>query len=304
MGVSTADDAGVYRVAPDLVLVQTVDFFTPIVDDAYDWGRIAAANALSDVYAMGGKPLTALQLVSWPRDDLPFELLADVIRGGADVMAEAGTTVVGGHSIDDKEPKYGFAVTGTVDLEQLTTNAAARPGDVLVLTKPLGMGVASTALKRRMASPELRDAAVKVMTTLNAAAAEVMVGAGVRCATDITGYGLLGHLREVVEASDVSAVVHADQVPVLDGIHELVAKGVFPDGSVRNLESVFEIVDSGVDVNVLKVLADAQTSGGLLMTIPAERVDSLITQLSSRTLVAVVIGEIVEHTGAPRIEVR
>ena len=304
MGVSTADDAGVYRVAPDLVLVQTVDFFTPIVDDAYDWGRIAAANALSDVYAMGGKPLTALQLVSWPRDDLPFELLADVIRGGADVMAEAGTTVVGGHSIDDKEPKYGFAVTGTVDLEQLTTNAAARPGDVLVLTKPLGMGVASTALKRRMASPELRDAAVKVMTTLNAAAAEVMVGAGVRCATDITGYGLLGHLRGVVEASDVSGVVHADQVPVLDGIHELVAKGVFPDGSVRNLESVFEIVDSGVDVNVLKVLADAQTSGGLLMTIPAERVDSLITQLSSRTLVAVVIGEIVEHTGAPRIEVR
>ncbi len=304
MGVSTADDAGVYRVAPDLVLVQTVDFFAPVVDDAYDWGRIAAANAVSDVYAMGGKPLTALQLVSWPRDDLPFELLADVIRGGADVMAEAGTTVVGGHSIDDKEPKYGFAVTGTVDLEQLTTNAAARPGDVLVLTKPLGMGVATTALKRRTASPELRDAAVKVMTTLNAAAAEVMVGAGVRCATDITGYGLLGHLREVVEASDVSAVVHADQVPVLDGIHELVAEGVFPDGSVRNLESVFEIVDSGVDVNVLKVLADAQTSGGLLMTIPAERADSLITQLSSRTLVAVVIGEIVEHTDAPRIEVR
>jgi len=304
VGVSTADDAGVYRVAPDLVLVQTVDFFAPVVDDAYDWGRIAAANAVSDVYAMGGKPLTALQLVSWPRDDLPFELLADVIRGGADVMAEAGTTVVGGHSIDDKEPKYGFAVTGTVDLEQLTTNAAARPGDVLVLTKPLGMGVATTALKRRTASPELRDAAVKVMTTLNAAAAEVMVGAGVRCATDITGYGLLGHLREVVEASDVSAVVHADQVPVLDGIHELVAEGVFPDGSVRNLESVFEIVDSGVDVNVLKVLADAQTSGGLLMTIPAERADSLITQLSSRTLVAVVIGEIVEHTDAPRIEVR
>ena len=219
-------------------------------------------------------------------------------------MVEAGTTVVGGHSIDDKEPKYGFAVTGTVALEQLTTNAAARPGDVLVLTKPLGMGVATTALKRRMASPELRDKAVKIMAALNAAGAEAMVDAGVRCATDVTGYGLLGHLREVVEASDVSAVVHADQVPVLDGIHQLVAKGVFPDGSARNLESVLEIVDSVVDVNVLKVLADAQTSGGLLITIPPERSDSLIAQLSSQVPVAVVIGEIVEHTGAPRIEVR
>ena len=167
-----------FRVSDDRALVQTVDFFTPIVDEAYDWGRIAAANALSDVYAMGGQPVTALQLVSWPRDDLPLELLGEVIRGGADVMADADTVIVGGHSIDDKEPKYGFAVTGMVDPAQMTTNATAYVGDVLILTKPLGMGVAATALKRQVASDELRDTAVEIMTTLNAGAAQVMVESG------------------------------------------------------------------------------------------------------------------------------
>ena len=161
-----------YRVTPDLALVQTVDFFTPIVDEPYDWGRIAAANALSDVYAMGGQPLTALQLVGWPRDDLPLDLLSEVMQGGADVMAEASTTIVGGHSIDDKEPKYGFAVTGTVDSANLTTNAGARPGELLVLTKPLGIGVATTAVKRQQASEQLRDSAVEMMATLNARACE------------------------------------------------------------------------------------------------------------------------------------
>ena len=292
-----------FRVSDDRALVQTVDFFTPIVDEAYDWGRIAAANALSDVYAMGGQPVTALQLVSWPRDDLPFELLGEVIRGGADVMAGAGTVIVGGHSIDDKEPKYGFAVTGMVDPAQMTTNATASFGDVLILTKPLGMGVAATALKRQVATDELRDTAVEIMTTLNAGAAQAMVDAGVRCATDVTGYGLLGHLREIVQASGVSARINAEAVPVLDGIAELVDDGVYPGGSKRNLESVGSIVDSSVGETTLKILADAQTSGGLLMAVDPDSVKAVVAGLAGKAPVAAVIGEIVAVSGEPGISV-
>ncbi len=303
VGVSTSDDAGVYRIAPDRALVQTVDFFTPIVDEPYDWGRIAAANALSDVYAMGGHPITALQLVGWPRETLSFELLGEVLEGGADVMAKAGTTIVGGHSIDDAEPKYGFAVTGLVDPEQITTNAGAQPGDVLVLTKPLGMGVAATAVKRQVADPALRDAAVEVMATLNGPAAAVMVEAGVRCATDVTGYGLLGHLREILEASRVSARVHYDAVPVLDGIEQLVAEGVYPGGSGRNLASVRPIVRTERTEVEVSVLADAQTSGGLLMAVPVDIVDELLLGLSTQSVVAASIGEVTEMVDAPEIEV-
>lgn len=303
VGVSTSDDAGVYRIAPDRALVQTVDFFTPIVDEPYDWGRIAAANALSDVYAMGGHPITALQLVGWPRETLSFELLGEVLEGGADVMAKAGTTIVGGHSIDDAEPKYGFAVTGLVDPEQITTNAGAQPGDVLVLTKPLGMGVAATAVKRQVADPALRDAAVEVMATLNGPAAAVMVEAGVRCATDVTGYGLLGHLREILEASKVSARVHYDAVPVLDGIERLVAEGVYPGGSGRNLASVRPIVRTERTEVEVSVLADAQTSGGLLMAVPVDIVDELLLGLSTQSVVAASIGEVTEMVDAPEIEV-
>jgi len=303
VGVSTSDDAGIFRVGPDRALVQTVDFFTPIVDDAYDWGRIAAANALSDVYAMGGQPLTALQLVGWPRDDLPFDLLSTVIEGGADVMALAGTTIVGGHSIDDKEPKYGFAVTGLVDPKRMTTNAAARPGDVLVLTKPLGTGVAVTALKRQVGTVALVAAAVELMMQLNADAAEAMVAAGVRCATDVTGYGLLGHLREVITASNVSARIQADSVPVLDGIVELVELGVYPSGSERNLASVRPVVTSEVDETTLRVLADAQTSGGLLISVNANAVDELMARLEEKVPGAAVVGEVVEASGDPGITV-
>lgn len=283
--------------------MQTIDFFTPIVDEPYDWGRIAAANAVSDIYAMGGQPLTALQMVGWPRDDLPFELLGEVLAGGADVMSEAGVTIIGGHSIDDLEPKYGFAVTGFVDPDVMTTNAAAQPGDVLLLTKPLGTGVAATAIKQQKASHSLRDAAVSLMVRLNASAATSMVAAGVRCATDVTGYGLLGHLREVVEASGVSATLDASSVPVLDGIAELVEQGVYPGGSVRNLESVAGMVDSRVGETMVKILADAQTSGGLLMAVNPAAVDDLVRDLLRNGEVAAVVGEIASADGAPRIAI-
>ena len=212
-----------------------MDFFAPIVDDPYDWGRIAAANALSDVYAMGGRPLTALQLVGWPRRELPLHLLADVMAGGADVMVEAQATIAGGHSIAGEVPVYGFSVTGMVDPGRMTTNDAARPGDSIVLTKPLGMGVVSTAVKQQSVGRRLQDEAVAVMVTLNGPAAGLMVEAGVRCATDVTGYGLLGHLREILEASGVSARLDMSSVPVLDGVGDLVKRGVYPRGSMRNL---------------------------------------------------------------------
>ncbi len=294
VGVATSDDAGVYRLDSSRALVQTVDFFTPIVDEAYDWGRIAAANALSDVYAMGGTPLTALQLVSWPRETLSFELLGEVLEGGAEVLAEAECTIVGGHSIDDQEPKYGFAVTGLVDPTRVVSNAGAATGDVLVLTKPLGTGVAATAIKGGQAPAELRDRAVEVMTTLNRGAATAMQRSGVLGATDVTGFGLLGHLRELMEASGTSAVLDASAVPVLEGVRELVAAGVFPGGSDRNLASVLPVLDAGtIDEITVKVLADAQTSGGLLMAVKPDQVDGLVASLVGESPCAAVVGEVV-----------
>ncbi len=297
------DDAGVFSMGEGRALVQTVDFFSPIVDDPYDWGRITAANALSDVYAMGGRPLTALQMVGWPRSELPLDLLGRVLAGGADVMAEAQTTIVGGHSIDNGAPVYGFAVTGVVDPGRMTTNSAARPGDSIVLTKPLGTGVAAAAIGRQTASRDLADGAVAVMTALNRAASEVMAAAGVRCATDVTGYGLLGHLRAMAEASGVSARLEMSAVPVLDGVAEMVEEGVYPGGSMRNLRSVSPMVDSRVGETNLKILADAQTSGGLLMAAPPEILDGLAAGLESAAPAAAVIGEFTACDGKPRIEV-
>jgi len=303
VGFSTADDAGVFRLPSGEHLIQTVDFFTPIVDDPYLWGEIAAVNALSDVYAMGGTPLTALQLVCWPREELPFTELAEVIRGGADAMAKSGTTIVGGHSIDDPEPKYGFAVTGLLASGEPVTNAGAVPGDLLVLTKPLGTGVASTAIKRDLCPDVLREKAVEVMTSLNLGAANAMVEVGIHAATDVTGFGLLGHLSEVVTASGVGATIRADDVPVLDGVRELVAAGVYPGGSQRNLAAVRPLLArNDADETTLKVLADAQTSGGLLISVAADRADALVTALAREgTLRTAVIGEITE--GQPRIRI-
>ncbi len=276
VGLRNVDDAGVFRLSPDTALVHTVDFFTPVVDEPYDWGRITAANALSDIYAMGGRPLTALQLVGWPRESLSLELLVEVLDGGAAVLAEAGCTLIGGHSVDDPEPKYGLAVTGLVPPDRLVTKSAARPGDRLVLTKPLGTGIISTAIKQEKASAQLRDEAVELMVTLNDGAARAVDEAGARAATDVTGYGLLGHLGEMVRASGVGAIVEAGRVPVIEGVTELAAQGIYPGGSGRNLSSAEGFCDFGdLDEPRRRVLADAQTSGGLLIAVPPERLATL-----------------------------
>ena len=297
LGVAAADDAGVYRLGDGRALVQTVDFFTPIVDEPYDWGRAAAANSLSDVYAMGGRPLTALQLAGWPRGDIPWEMLEETMAGGADVMAEAGTTVLGGHSIDNPTPLYGFAVTGLVDPERMTAKRGARPGDSIVLTKPLGIGVAATAIRLGTATEALRAAAVETMASLNGPAAQAMIAAGVKCATDVTGFGLLGHLREIILASGVGARIRAESAPVLDGIAELVEEGVYPGGSERNLASVRGMLSGRAGETQVRILADAQTSGGLLMAVPPGRVGGLMERLAEAAPQAAVIGEFTEGPG-------
>lgn len=295
VGLETADDAGVFRLPDGRALVQTVDFFTPVVDEPYDWGRVAAANALSDVYAMGAQPLTALQLVGWPREELSFDLLAEVVRGGADVMALAGCTIVGGHSIDDREPTYGFAVTGLLEAEAVVTNAGAQVGDLLVLTKPLGTGVVSTAIKRGACPPEVRQTAVESMVTLNAAAAAAMRQVGVSAATDVTGFGLVGHLHELATASGVAAVLYPSAVPLLPGARELCGEGYLPGGSRRNLAAASEYLEVGdEDPLLVQLLCDAQTSGGLLIAVPPERVDGLLVALADAGAAGAVVGRAVK----------
>ena len=262
VGLDDGDDAAVVRIDARTAVVATADFFTPVVDDAYDWGRIAAANALSDVYAMGGRPIVAVNLVGWPRDRLPTELLGEVLRGGADVAASAGCHVAGGHSVDDPEPKYGMAVTGLVDPDRLLRNDSAAPGLPLTLTKPLGVGVLNTRHKR---TGEVFPHAVDCMVRLNREAAELAVAAGARAATDVTGFGLLGHLYKTMRASGTTAVVNAAAVPYLDGARESLRAGFVSGGTRRNLEWVRPHLASDVDEDELLLLADAQTSGGLLV---------------------------------------
>jgi len=267
VGLDHGDDAAAVRIedGPDgrgRAVLATADFFTPVVDDAYEWGRIAAANALSDVYAMGGRPVVAVNLLGWPRSTVPFELAREVLRGGADVCGLAGTYLAGGHSIDDPEPKYGLAVTGLADPELLLRNDAATPGSPLTLTKPLGLGILNN---RHKATGEWFPEAVRVMTTLNREAAEAAVAAGVRSATDVTGFGLLGHLLKMMRASGTTAVVDAAAVPYVEGARASLDAGFVPGGSRRNLDWVREHVDAAVSEAELLLLADAQTSGGLLV---------------------------------------
>ena len=273
VGHDLADDAGVYRVSDELAIVTTVDFFTPIVDDPYDFGRVAATNALSDVYAMGGRPITALNLVAYSLEDLGDGPLREILRGGGDVAAEAGVAVVGGHSIDDREPKYGMAVTGVVHPDRLVRNSTARPGDALHLTKPVGGGVAATAAKRGIAPAALTAAALAVMTTLNRDAAEQALAAGASAMTDVTGFGLLGHLHELAKASGVAAEIDAGAVPAIDGVLDLLRSGDAPiaGGSRRNRDWVEPSVDwdPGVSEELRWLLCDAMTSGGLLVAGPA-----------------------------------
>ncbi len=291
--MGTADDSGVFLLgaADGRALVQTVDYFTPIVDDPRDWGRIAAANALSDVYAMGAMPLTALQLLGWPRDTIPFTVAGEVILGGADVMVEAGCSIVGGHSIDDPEPTYGFAVTGLVAADEVITNAGARVGDRLVLTKPLGSGIITTAHKAGDCPPAVLAEAVTVMATLNDIAGAHLHASGAHAATDVTGFGLLGHLAEMLDASHVGAAVDVAAVPVLDGVRDLHADGHYPGGSRRNLDAVEPRVRGESDD--LAVLADAQTSGGLLVALPPKSVATYVAVVPQ----AVVVGEVTSDAG-------
>jgi selenide, water dikinase len=266
VGGETGDDAAVYRISADQAIVATVDFFTPIVDDPYDWGRIAATNALSDVYAMGGRPVFALNVVAWPVDDLPLTMLGEVLRGGRDVAEAAGIPVAGGHSITDPEPKYGMVALGLVHPDRVARNSAVPAGATLVLTKPLGLGMISTAIKQGSAPPELIRAAIEVMTTLNRDAAEAMVEAGAEAATDVTGFGLLGHLREMLVASSVDATLDASSVPFIPGAPALARAGIAAGGTTRNLAYVEPHVAWGaLDRAERLLLADAQTSGGLLI---------------------------------------
>ncbi len=293
---ATRDDAAVFQMAPDRALVATVDFFTPIVDDAYDFGRIAAANAFSDVYAMGATPLIALNLVGWPRDKVPLELLGDVLRGGQDVAREAGAFVLGGHSVDDPEPKYGMVAIGEVHPARIVTNAGARPGDALVLTKPIGTGILTTALKRDLLTAADLAPAVAVMTTLNAGAARALRAVDVHAATDVTGFGLLGHLHSLLTASGAAAEVQAAAVPLLARARELAERGAIPGGTRRNLESLAGAVEfaAGIDETTRLLLADAQTSGGLLIALPEPQVQALRAALQrERAPAAAQIGRVV-----------
>jgi len=274
VGPGTADDAGVWRLTDDLALVQTVDFFTPIVDDPYDFGRIAATNALSDVYAMGGRPITALNLVAFPLETLGGEVLREILRGGQDAVAAAGAAVIGGHSIDDPEPKYGLAVTGVVHPDEVLANAGGRPGDALVLTKPLGAGAISTAAKRGSAPEEAVAAAVEVMTTLNDEGARRARAAGAHALTDVTGFALAGHLHELALASGLGAEVDADAVPAIAGALALLEdEGAVSGGARRNAEWAADFVafDAAVSDSRRRLVTDPMTSGGLLAAVPAQR---------------------------------
>jgi selenide, water dikinase len=286
VGLDDGDDAAVVRIDGDRAVVATTDFFTPVVDDPYDWGRIAAANALSDVYAMGGRPVVALNLLGWPREKLPFELAAEVLAGGMAVCTAAACHLAGGHSVDDPEPKYGLAVTGLADPDRLLRNDSGRAGLPLSLTKPLGLGVLNN---RHKATGERFEQAIAVMTTLNADASRAALAAGITCATDVTGFGLLGHLHKLARASGVTAVVDSAAVPYLDGTHDALRAGYVPGGSRRNLDWVRPHADlDGVDEDTALLLADAQTSGGLLLAgeIPgAPVIGELVPRRDGQTIV-------------------
>jgi len=293
--METADDAGVYQISDDVALVQTADLFPPVVDDPYSFGAIAAANALSDVYAMGGRPLTAMNLIGWPNGVIDYEFMGLVMKGGADKLVEAGATLVGGHSWDDAEPKFGMSITGLIDPRHIVTNAAAHPGDELVLTKPLGMGIITTGLKSELVGDETIRQASEIMATLNRGAAEAMAEVGARAATDITGFGLLGHLRELVDGSRLAAEISFWAVPILEEARRLVEQGVAPGGTRRNLDSVREFVNFGdLPEAAQLLLADAQTSGGLLIAVEPAKLDQLLAALKAhQTPAAAHIGRLV-----------
>ena len=300
VGRETFDDAGVFRMSDDLALVQTVDFFAPIVDDPFDFGQIAAANALSDVYAMGGQPLTALNIVAFPTSDLPLDVLGKILAGGQEKVHEAGALIVGGHTVVDDELKYGLAVTGRAHPNFLLTNAAARAGDQLVLTKPIGNGILATAGKRGKLTPEAERVMIDTMKALNGAASRAALAVGSRCATDITGFGLLGHMSHIARASNVTLRVDLRSVPILSGVREAVRAGCTTDGAKRNAEYLRDLVrwQKGTDED-RAILHDPQTSGGLLVCISPSRTPDYLSRVPG----SVVVGEVIER-GEVAIEVQ
>jgi len=294
VGNETGDDSAIYRIDDRVALVLTVDFFAPIVDDPFEYGQIAVANALSDVYAVGGSPITALNIAAFPRE-LPSDVIAQVLEGGQAKAEEAGILIVGGHTVDDKEPKYGLAVTGIVTPGEEITNASAQPGDVLILTKAIGSGVITTAGKAGTAPQSVIDEAVRSMATLNKSAAEAMVAVGVNSATDITGFGLLGHLSQMMNASGTTAEINMDLIPLLRGAKHLAEDGYISGGTARNTEAIMPSVTAEEEITDIEfsLLADAQTSGGLLISVPEGRSEDLIKQLvDNNTLHSAVIGQV------------
>lgn len=306
VGLEAADDAGVFRITPEIALIQTVDFFTPIVNDPYQYGQIAAANALSDVYAMGGRPLTAMNIACFPLQTTPAEVLKKILRGGLDKVHEAGALLVGGHSVDDPELKYGLAVTGIVHPDRILTKGGAKKGDLLVLTKPLGTGIIATALKGRLASKEAEAAAIRVMSELNRAAAEALGGLEVHAVTDITGFGLLGHGLEMAQAGKVELTIYAGRVPVLSWAREYANMGLVPAGSHANRRFCEKhlTIDPQVGQVEVDLLSDAQTSGGLFIAIAPQHGEQLLARLHDQGVTdAAIIGE-VTGAGVGKIKVK
>ncbi len=300
VGIETADDAGVYKLNDEIALVQTVDFFTPIVDDPYVFGQVAAANALSDIYAMGADPLTCMNMVGFPVGKINPGVLNDMLRGGFDKIRESGASLVGGHSLDDQEPKYGLAATGILHPDHIWTNAGARPGQKLILTKPLGTGIISTAVKAEKASPEHESHVIEAMTMLNKSAKQALESISVSACTDVTGFGLLGHALEMAKASGVNLEIWKDQVPILPGTREYAEAGLVPGGSRKNLSFVTESCEfgQGVDETDKLILADAITSGGLLVCVPEDEVETAKKMLQNSGCMAwQQIGQVKIKTG-------
>lgn len=293
-----AEDAGVYKLREDLAIIQTLDFFTPVVDDPYTFGQVAVANSLSDVYAMGGKPIVAMNIICFPVNKMDISILQEILKGGLDKMREAEVLLVGGHSVEDNELKYGLSVTGTIHPEKILTNKGARVGDKLILTKPLGTGIISTALKAGMADDRSVAQSIECMSTLNKKAAELMTEAEVHACTDVTGFGLLGHACEMIEGEDVGMVIYPSVVPLLPGTEDFAAMGLIPGGTIRNRDFRLSMIERAAEISdeKLLILFDAQTSGGLLVSVPEPKVHALLKRLHQEGVKeAAIIGEVLEQ---------
>ena len=302
IGFESSEDCAVFPLDEDHFLIQSVDFFTPIVDDPYTFGQIAAANSLSDIYAMGGMPLHALNIAEFPSDDLPLEILTEIMQGGLEITKQANIPILGGHTIKDPVPKYGLVVTGRVEKKNLTLNSTAKAGDVLILTKPLGSGIIATAIKKDKTPRSIMEEAINVMTNLNSSGAKAMNVVGVNACTDITGYGLLGHLLEMCQGSKISATIEFNEIPLMQGVFELAQKGFIPGGTKRNLDHVTPNVNFSKNISQEQkyLLADAQTSGGLLISVPKDKAEDLQNLLmENQCLSSSVIGQVYNSAEFP-----